>query len=82
MKKEFINQINIKKKIIIIENPSITFDVDLSLKKKKGFSFTGNLGRFQRIPLLIHAINEYKKKDGILEFAFAGGGVFSDQIFL
>jgi hypothetical protein len=81
MKIEILNRINIKKEIAIICNPSITFNNDLSLKKKRGFSFTGNIGRLQRIPLLINAITEYEKRGGRLEFAFAGKGVFSDLIF-
>jgi glycosyltransferase involved in cell wall biosynthesis len=81
MKIEILNRINIQKKIILIENPSILFNVEMTLPKKKGFAFTGNLGRLQRIPLLINAIREYQKRGGSLEFAFAGGGIFSNQIF-
>ena len=81
MKTEILNRINIQKEISIIENPSIPFNIDISLEKKKGFSFTGNIGRLQRIPLLINAITEYRQRGGSLEFAFAGGGLFSDQIF-
>ena len=81
MKTEILSRINIQKEIIIIENPSIPFNIDISLEKKKGFSFTGNIGRLQRIPLLINAITEYRQRGGSLEFAFAGGGVFSDQIY-
>ena len=81
MKIEILSRINIQKEITIIENPSIPFNIDISLEKKKGFSFTGNIGRFQRVPLLINAITKYRKNGGSLEFAFVGGGVFSDQIF-
>ncbi len=81
MKIEILNRINIQKEIAIIENPSIPFDIDIPSKKKAGFSFTGNIGRLQRVPLLINAITEYRKRGGSLEFAFAGSGVFSDQIF-
>jgi hypothetical protein len=81
MKIEILNRINIQKEIAIIKNPSITFNIDISLKKKRGFSFTGNIGRLQRVPLLINAITKYRQRGGSLEFAFAGGGVFSDQIF-
>lgn len=81
MKFEIINRSNIQKKISIIENPSVQFNNNCSLVKKKGFSFTGNLGRLQRVPLLIIAINEYLKRGGVLEFAFAGGGVYADQIY-
>ena len=80
MKIQILKRINIKKEISIIENPSILFNKNLSLEKKKGFSFTGNIGRLQRVPLLINAITKYRQKGGILEFAFAGGGIFSNQI--
>ena len=81
MKIEILKRINIKKEIEIIENPSIPFDIDISSKKKKGFSFTGNIGRLQRVSLLINAITEYRQRGGSLEFVFAGAGIFSDQIF-
>ena len=81
MKIQILNRTNIQKEISIIENPSVPFNIDVSLEKKKGFSFTGNIGRLQRIPLLINAIKEYRQRGGSLEFAFAGGGIFSDQIF-
>ena len=57
MKEEILNRTNIQKEIAIIENPSIPFNINISLEKKKGFSFTGNIGRLQRIPLLINAID-------------------------
>ena len=81
MKIEIINRLKTQKEIAIIQNPSVPINIDLSIQKKRGFSFTGNLGRFQRIPLLINAINQYKEKGGGLEFVFAGGGIFSDEIF-
>ena len=81
MKIEIINRLKTQKEIAIIQNPSVPINIDLPIQKKRGFSFTGNLGRFQRIPLLINAINQYKEKGGCLEFVFAGGGIFSDEIF-
>jgi glycosyltransferase involved in cell wall biosynthesis len=80
MKIEILRRTNIKKEIAIIENPSIPFNIKISIEKKRGFSFTGNIGRLQRIPLLINAIKEYSQRGGSLEFAFAGGGIFSNQI--
>jgi glycosyltransferase involved in cell wall biosynthesis len=80
MKIEILRRTNIKKEIAIIENPSISFNIKISIEKKRGFSFTGNIGRLQRIPLLINAIKEYSQRGGSLEFAFAGGGIFSNQI--
>jgi hypothetical protein len=81
MKIVLMKRSNTQKEIIIVENPSISFVTNSCLEKKKGFSFTGNLGRLQRVPLLINAIKKYKQRGGCLEFSFAGGGVFSDQIF-
>jgi glycosyltransferase involved in cell wall biosynthesis len=80
MKSEIINRSNTKKKILIIENPSVELDKDLTKIKKNGISFTGNLGRLQRIPMLIKSIKKYFQKGGKLEFVFAGGGVYADQI--
>lgn len=81
MKIQILNRTNNQKEIAIIENPSIEFNIDVPLEKKKGFSFTGNIGRLQRVPLLINAITEYRQRGGSLEFVFAGSGVFSDEIF-
>ena len=82
MKAEIINRSNTKKKILIVANPSISFKQSLSsIEKIRGFSFTGNLGRLQRIPLLLEAIEEYSKKGGRLNFSFAGGGVYSNVVF-
>ena len=41
MKIQILNRINIQKEITIIENPSIPFDIDVSLKKKKRFFIYG-----------------------------------------
>ena len=80
MKIEIINRINSQKEIAIVENPSIPLNISSTSEKERGFSFTGNLGRLQRVPLLVDSINEYKKRGGILKFSFAGGGTFSNQI--
>ena len=81
MKAEIINRSNTKKKILIIDNPSISFKQSLSsIEKIRGFSFTGNLGRLQRIPLLLDAIEDYSKKGGTLNFSFAGSGVYSNLV--
>ena len=81
MKINILSRANIQKEIMIIENPSILFNIEIPKQKKRGFAFTGNLGRLQRVPLLINAIGEYEKRGGTLEFVFAGGGIFSDEIF-
>jgi hypothetical protein len=81
MKIEIESRLKVKKEIKIIENPSVILNTFSKLQKKKGFSFTGNLGRLQLVPLLIDVIKEYEKRGGTLEFAFAGGGIFSEQIY-
>jgi glycosyltransferase involved in cell wall biosynthesis len=80
MKVEILKRLNTQKEITIIENPSIIFNIEPNNNKKKGFVFSGNLGRLQRIPLLIDSIQEYRQSGGALEFAFVGGGIFSKEI--
>ena len=80
MKEVINNRSNTANKISIIQNPSIILNPIKNIKKKRGFSFTGNLGRPQLVNLLIEAINEYEKKGGVLKFVFAGGGIFSKEI--
>ena len=81
MRVEIINRSNTKKNILIIDNPSISFKRSLpSTEKIRGFSFTGNLGRLQRIPLILEAIEDYRKKGGRLNFLFAGGGIYSNLV--
>lgn len=81
MKSQILNRSNTTSKIMVIDNPSIPFKRNLNYKKKiKGFSFTGNLGRLQRIPFLIDAIKNYLEKGGNLKFSFAGGGIFSKNL--
>ena len=81
MKIEILKRLNTRKEIAIIENPSIIFNLEPSNYKKKGFVFTGNLGRLQRIPLLLDSIKEYHQRGGGLEFIFVGGGIFSKELF-
>ncbi|CAM3789955.1 glycosyltransferase [Ectopseudomonas alcaliphila] len=67
--------------IHVLENPAVSFDsIELKKTKLPGFSFCGNAGRLQRIPLLIDAIEKYLSSGGSLKFAFAGGGVYSGQL--
>ena len=47
MKIQILKRINIQKEISIIENPSIVFNINEPLEKKRGFSFTGNLSDFE-----------------------------------
>ena len=67
--------------IHILSNPAISFDgIDMDKPKVEGFSFCGNAGRLQRIPLILEAIENYFKQGGEMEFAFAGGGVYANRL--
>jgi len=62
--------------ISILANPSLPLsDVIFPKNKINGFSFCGNAGRLQRIPLLAEAIALYYDSGGNLPFVFAGGGI-------
>lgn len=64
--------------IYVLDNPAVSFDeIDIEKDKIPGFSFCGNAGRLQRIPLLLEAIEVYLNQGGELQFAFAGGGIYS-----
>lgn len=70
-----------ERQIAILSNPSVSFDqVEVPEEKKKGFSFCGNAGRLQRIPLLIQAIEQYCSAGGRLPFVFAGAGVYAADL--
>jgi len=79
MKDEVVTRSNTKSHIYLIDNPTASFDRSTQLKIK-GFIFSGNLGRLQRIPLLLKSIEKYKAKGGMLPFLFIGGGVFANEI--
>jgi len=65
----------------VLDNPAVSFDGICTNKAKvSGFSFCGNAGRLQRIPLILDAIETYFERGGCLEFTFAGGGVFADRL--
>ena len=80
MKAQIILRSKTQKEIKIISNPSVPVNFLKLIKKRRGFFFTGNLGRFQRIPLLLDGINEYFKKGGKLKFVFVGGGIYANKI--
>lgn len=70
-----------KAPIVLLPNPSVSFDdFKQPLDKVKGFTFCGNAGRLQRIPLLISAIDAYCKRGGSLPFVFAGAGVHAEDL--
>lgn len=64
----------------ILANPSVAFEGITVTDKQAGFTFCGNAGRLQRIPLLIDAISVYCEQGGKLPFVFAGGGVYSNPL--
>ena len=67
--------------IAVLSNPSVSFDqVDVPEHKTLGFTFCGNAGRLQRIPLLIRAIERYYQQGGKLPFVFAGAGVYAADL--
>ena len=79
MKDEIVTRSNTKSHIYLIDNPTVSFDRSTQLKIK-GFIFSGNLGRLQRIPLLLKSIEKYKAKGGVLPFLFIGRGVYANEI--
>lgn len=67
--------------IPVLSNPSVSFDeVNVPENKTLGFTFCGNAGRLQRIPLLIDSIERYYQRGGKLPFVFAGAGVYADDL--
>ena len=67
--------------IHVLDNPAVSFDViDTTKPKIAGFSFCGNAGRLQRIPLILESIETYFERGGRLAFTFAGGGVYSELL--
>lgn len=67
--------------IKLLANPSVSFEqVVVPLEKTLGFTFCGNAGRLQRIPLLIKAIELYCQQGGKLPFVFAGAGVHAAEL--
>lgn len=72
-----------KAPILLLPNPSVSFDdFKQPLEKAVGFTFCGNAGRLQRMPLLISAIDEYCQQGGNLPFVFAGAGVYAEDLRL
>lgn len=67
--------------IHILNNPAITvYELNLKKTKQDGFSFCGNVGRMQRIPILLKSIETYFKRGGKLKFTFAGYGLYEKKL--
>lgn len=65
----------------ILSNPSAKGVEPVAAQPRiKGFVYCGNLGRFQRIPLLIESIEKYIAEGGKLPFVFAGDGIHSGAV--
>ena len=79
MKNEIIARSKTKSKIHLVDNPAVSV-AGIVQEKIKGFVFSGNAGRLQRIPLLLKSINRYKEEGGVLPFLFVGAGIYSDEI--
>ncbi len=82
MKKTIIGRSNTSVEINTLTNPGTTYKLTNINKQINGFVYSGNIGRFQKIPLLIASINRYKKLGGKLPFMFIGYGFYSDKIKL
>ena len=81
MANEIRSRSGTKVPVHVLHNPAVSFDgIDTAKSKFEGFSFCGNAGRFQRIPLLLEAIKTYFERGGALGFTFAGGGVYANHL--
>ena len=81
MASEIRSRSGTKASIHVLDNPAVSFDgIDKSKPKIAGFSFCGNAGRLQRIPLMLEVIQTYFERGGQLQFMFAGGGMFADRL--
>lgn len=80
MADEIKNRSNTQAPVQILANPSVAFEDITVTDKRAGFTFCGNAGRLQRIPLLIDAISTYCEQGGRLPFVFAGGGVYASAL--
>lgn len=83
MKSYIIHRTDKKLPIALLDNPSVQGakqNNEVLAQRKKGFVYCGNIGRLQRIPLLLAAIERYLNEGGQLPFMFAGGGVYRSAI--
>ena len=81
MAKELQERARPARPINVVENPAVSFDkINMRIRKIKGFSFCGNAGRLQRMPLLLEAIESYLVQGGKLKFAFAGSGIYQNKL--
>ena len=64
----------------LLDNPSFSVEVGEGSERPGDIVFCGNVGRLQRIPLLIKAITAYLQRGGKLKFTFIGAGLYAPQI--
>ena len=81
MKDQITTRSKTKSKIYLVDNPTATV-TGITKNKISGFVFSGNMGRLQKIPLILNSINKYKEQGGVLPFLFIGEGVYSNEISL
>lgn len=67
--------------IRLLRNPANSTEVNKSVKKiENQVVYTGGLGRFQNISLLIDSIEFYLELGGKLSFSFCGDGVYAAKL--
>jgi len=82
MKNYLLKRVGKNIPITLLANPSVQDEQggnDLQ-ERVKGFVYCGNLGRLQRVPLLLESIEQYINQNGQLPFVFAGGGVYVSDV--
>jgi len=80
MKMYILERCKLKKTIHLLANPSFKLNLKKEIKQKNDIIFCGNVGRLQRIPLLLEAIKIYSEKGGNLKFTFIGNGFYEQQL--
>ena len=80
MKTVLENRLDKTLDITVLNNPSVKNTLNKSTTKQNGIVFTGNAGRYQLMPLIIGAIEDFYDGGGRLPILFAGGGVYSDNL--
>ena len=66
--------------IHLLDNPAYQHHIALDQPRDGDVVFCGNLGRFQRIPTLATAIDQYLQRGGELHFTFIGDGIHAAKL--
>lgn len=81
MRDEMVARSGSQRPIHVVSNPAVSFDnIVWPEHKIRGFSFCGNAGRLQRMPLVMAAIKTYLDEGGQQAFCFAGGGIYAGDL--